>query len=79
MVTMLPAGTAGRNRMAVLDREMVVRMSASLPAQTEECVMRTFGISVNTWVKLRDGKPIRPSVALRLLDRLQRNWNEIDD
>ena len=47
-------------------------MHRALPAQTAESVMDRFGISVNTWVKIRDGQPIRPSVADRLLERLRR-------
>lgn len=47
-------------------------MQSALPAQTAESVMDRFGISVNTWVKIRDGHPIRPSVANRLIERLRR-------
>src|SRR3546814_19534850 len=45
-------------------------MRSNLQAQTATCVMNSFGISVNTWTKLRDGKPIRRSVAARLIGRL---------
>ncbi|WP_051519851.1 hypothetical protein [Sphingobium sp. Ant17] len=75
-MTLLPPGTVSRRHMAILDGAIVARMSALLPAQTERCVMQTFGISVNTWVKVKQGQPIRPSVANRLIERLQSKWSE---
>jgi hypothetical protein len=49
---------------------LVEQLSVQLRAQTSECVMSTFGISVNTWVKMRKGMPIRKSVAERLIQRI---------
>ena len=49
---------------------LVKRMHSELRAQTPECVMTTFGISMNTWVKIRNGEPIRQSVGRRLAERL---------
>jgi hypothetical protein len=57
--------------LSYLDAELVQELRRSLRAQTPDCVMDTFGISMNTWVKLRDGKPIRTSVAQRLVERLK--------
>ncbi|WP_454883180.1 hypothetical protein [Sphingomonas oryzagri] len=57
---------------AVLDRHLIEHMRARLPAQTKECVMETFGISANTWVKIKRGEPIRRSTADQLVKRLER-------
>lgn len=70
-LTPLPSGTAGRRNMALVDTEVASRMAATLPVQTAGTVMETFGISMNTWVKIRKGQPIRASVADRLLVRLR--------
>src|SRR3546814_3151185 len=59
------ADDAGRVPMCFLNRHVVEVMRSNLQAQTATCVMNSFGISVNTWTKLRDGKPIRRSVAER--------------
>ncbi|MBV5324866.1 MAG: hypothetical protein J0626_06140 [Rhodospirillaceae bacterium] len=52
------------------DAALFFRFNARLRAQTAECVMATFGISVNTWLKMRKGMPIRKSVAERLVRRI---------
>jgi hypothetical protein len=65
-----PAARTGRSGLSYIDPDLVERMRNRLRAQTAECVMETFGISVNTWVKMRDGQPIRTSVAERFLQRL---------
>lgn len=66
-----------RHMLHHLDPAFVVELSGYLPSQTAECIQSTFGISANTWLKLRRGMPIRQSVAERLLSRfgkaLQRN------
>jgi len=49
---------------------VVEKLSSRLRAQTAECVMETFGISINTWTKMKKGLPIRRSVAERLLERV---------
>lgn len=61
-----------RPSLARIPPSTAMAMHRELPAQTAESVMDRFGISVNTWVKIRDGHPIRPSVADRLLERLRR-------
>lgn len=55
--------------MSHIDPDLVHMLRTRLPAQTSECVMATLGISMNTWVKVRDGQPIRASVAQRLVQR----------
>ncbi|HWJ70738.1 MAG TPA: hypothetical protein VNS79_11910 [Sphingobium sp.] len=49
---------------------VVEKLSSHLRVKTAECVMDTFGISINTWNKMIKGVPIRRSVAERLLDRV---------
>lgn len=66
----IPAERTGRSGLSHVDPALVERMRHRLRAQTADCVMDTFGISVNTWVKMRDGKPIRTSVARRFLERM---------
>lgn len=70
-MTPLPPGTHGRQSMTLIGTELAAHMAERLTAQTAEIVMQTFGISVNTWVKIRAGQPIRASVADRLLRRIQ--------
>lgn len=50
---------------------IVERMRTALRAQTDECLQECFGISWNTWVKVRSGQPIRYSTAQRLIGRLE--------
>jgi hypothetical protein len=57
-------------RLSYVDPAFVEKLAGRLRAQTPECVMDTFGISVNTWVKMRKGLPIRKSVAERLVQRI---------
>lgn len=67
------AATSGS--MLYIDPEAVAWMRERLPAQTNEAITATFGISQNTWVKIRDGLPIRRSVGERLLARLNSQRN----
>lgn len=57
----------------LIDDAIALAMHRVLPVQSREQVMDRFGISVNTWIKIRDGIPIRRSVAERLLERLRRD------
>ena len=68
---LLPAPDAGAFQMCRVDRRLVERMARRLPAQTAPCVMETFGISINSWVKLREDQPVRRSLAERLVCRLR--------
>lgn len=56
--------------LSYVNPKLVEKLRGQLRAQTSECVMETFGISANTWVKMRKGMPIRKSVAERLLRRI---------
>jgi hypothetical protein len=46
-------------------------MASILPRHTAEDIQQFFGISLNTWTKLRKGEAIRRSVAERLIARLE--------
>lgn len=48
-------------------------MTAAISCQKPEVIQDRFGIGVKTWVKIRDGKAIRYSVAARLIERLKRD------
>jgi hypothetical protein len=58
--------------MLVLDRETFQGLRRVLPAATKDCLRETFGVSETTWVKLRDGRPVKRSTLDRLLDRYRR-------
>jgi hypothetical protein len=60
-------------RLTQLEPEVVAKMRQVINCQKPEVIQSHFGIGLNTWVKLRDGKAIRHSVAIRLLQRLQRD------
>jgi hypothetical protein len=52
---------------------VIAKMRSIIQCQKPEVIQSHFGIGLNTWVKLREGKAIRHSVAVRLLQRLQRD------
>jgi hypothetical protein len=58
--------------MTVVDPAVVNRMASIVPGHSAETIQSQFGISLNTWSKLRKGLAIRRSVAERLLERLER-------
>jgi hypothetical protein len=60
-------------RLTQLEPTVVHKMASVLQSQKPEVIQNHFGIGLNTWVKLREGKAIRHSVAERLLQRLQRD------
>jgi hypothetical protein len=62
--------SAGETGMRPVEAGAVALMKRSVCGQTDEVLMRQFGISYNTWRKVRDGQPIRRSVAERLEHRL---------
>lgn len=45
-------------------------MHARQTPQTDEALQREFGISYNTWRRIKAGQTIRASVAERLIKRL---------
>lgn len=60
---------SARSAMTVADRETFLGLRRVLPATTKVCLRETFGISETTWVKLRDGRPVKASTLERVLDR----------
>jgi len=63
---------ASRVSEGVISTAIIGAMQAVLPSSDRDVIMDTFGISSNTWNKLRKGAAIRPSTATRLVDRLVR-------
>lgn len=55
-----------------IEKDIVERMFKRIHCQKPEVIQDAFGIGINTWVKIREGKAIRRSVAIRLLERLKR-------
>jgi D-tyrosyl-tRNA(Tyr) deacylase len=55
--------------MTVADRETFLALRRALPAATKPCLRETFGVSETTWVKLRDGRPVKASTLERVLAR----------
>lgn len=60
-------------RLTQVEPDVVAKMRQAINCQKPEVIQSRFGIGLNTWVKLREGKAIRHSVAIRLLQRLQRD------
>ncbi|MGE8132347.1 hypothetical protein ACQKO5_01970 [Novosphingobium subterraneum] len=60
-------------RLTQVEPAVVHKMASVLKSQKPEVIQNHFGIGLNTWVKLREGRAIRHSVAVRLLQRLQRD------
>jgi hypothetical protein len=52
-----------------IDIQIVQRLGTRLCSRKPEHITEQLGISLNTWLKLLAGEPIRASVADRLLDR----------
>ena len=57
-------------KLTTIDPNVVSRMATMLPRHTAEDIQDCFGISLNTWTKLRKGEAIRHSVATRLIARI---------
>lgn len=65
------AGQGGRTvHLVRVAPEAVARMQRDLEGHTHALLTSRFGISYNTWRKLVAGRPVRASVAQRLLARL---------
>jgi hypothetical protein len=60
-------------KLTYVQPEVVAKMRSVIHCQKPEVIQSHFGIGLNTWVKLREGRAIRHSVAIRLLQRLQRD------
>lgn len=56
--------------MRPVPQHVVDHMVAGMRGQTSDVLMMQFGISYNTWRKIRAGDPIRDSVAQRLEQRV---------
>lgn len=67
-----PDGSVPRSHAATrhIDPQIVQRLGMRLCSRKPDHIMEQLGISLNTWLKLLAGEPIRASVANRLLDRL---------
>lgn len=63
----------GNASLRAVDAGIVARMAATMQGQTDETLMPQFGISYNTWRKVRAGEPIRRSVADRLEQRVHQH------
>jgi len=59
----------GAMAMVVVEREAFLRLRRALPAATKEKIQETFGVSETTWVKLRDGRPLKRSTLQRIEER----------
>jgi len=58
--------------LTTVDPNYVRKMVDAINCQKPEVIQDRFGIGVKTWVKIREGKAIRHSVAARLIERLKR-------
>ena len=54
----------------IIDESVVRDMERLLTGQTDEALNYRFGISYNTWRKIKIGKSVRNSLADRLQSRL---------
>jgi hypothetical protein len=66
---LLPPGDGRTRRMAVLAPPLRHMMAKLLVSQTDDHVRETLGIGFKTWMKVRDGRPVRESLARRLIER----------
>lgn len=57
----------------VVSPAIVECMLSGMDSQSRESLMDAFGISYNTWRKVRAGDPIRASVADRLEQRVEQS------
>ena len=53
-----------------LPTNIIDHMQRTRPALTDEALQDRFGISYNTWRRIMDQKPLRRSMAQRLISRL---------
>lgn len=61
----------GRPRLRPVKPEIAERMLRDVRGETDAVLTEQFGISYNTWRKIRVGLPIRASVAARIETRLR--------
>lgn len=60
-------------RQRTVPSDLVERMAHGLKRQSREELMDCYGISYNTWRKLRSGVPIRASLVERLEQRMRQD------
>ena len=60
---------------AVFEHATIDSLTDILPKQSKESIMELFGISANTWVKIKRREPIRLSTAEQMVKRLRiKGW-----
>ncbi|PJG46614.1 hypothetical protein CAF53_20960 [Sphingobium sp. LB126] len=59
------------SNLVVIDKNLVDRMLLLQVGRTDEALNDRFGISYNSWRKIMEGRPVRPSLADRLIKRIQ--------
>lgn len=59
--------TAALRGQTCLDPEIVDMMKALVTGQTDEALNDRFGINYNSWRKLIAGRPVRHSLAQRVI------------
>lgn len=67
------SATTRHVHLLAIDTAIVQRMAALIEVQTDAEITAKVGVGRQTWVKIRNGQPIRRSLALRLIDRFQTN------
>lgn len=71
------ARESGTQQMMTIDPDLITAMQCALPSGKPDRVMQAYGISWNTWTKLRDHQPIRHSLTQRLLARIGHDGTRI--
>ncbi len=64
------AANASTDVMSSTPKEIIEKMKKIRAENDRVSVMEQFGISDNSWRKLRRGQPLRKSVVSRLIERL---------
>lgn len=62
---------AASPRLRAVEPAIAERMRRDVRGETDEVLTAQFGISYNTWRKVRSGQAIRASVATRIENRLR--------
>jgi hypothetical protein len=56
----------------ILDGDTIALLRKRLPNESKETVSDALGISSNTWIKVKRGKPVNASLARRLVERIEK-------
>ncbi|NML87996.1 MULTISPECIES: hypothetical protein [unclassified Sphingobium] len=62
---------AKRSGLIVIGKDVVDRMLHLETGRTDEALNARFGISYNSWRKVIAGRPVRSSMAARLMQRVE--------